>query len=95
MIPDENCLPTQKQRQENFRWRGFAYFIDDDNMVYIAEGAGVSILTMDGRLIAQWVVTGGPNDRPHGAHGIWVDSQGSIFLGEVGVGDLLHKYERV
>ena len=52
-------------------------FIDDDNMVYIAEGAGVSILTMDGRLIAQWVVTGGPNDRPHGAHGIWVDSQGS------------------
>jgi len=70
-------------------------FIDDDNMVYIAEGAGVSILTMDGRLIAQWVVTGGPNDRPHGAHGIWVDSQGSIFVGEVGVGDLLHKYERV
>ena len=70
-------------------------FIDDDNIVYIAEGGGVSIMTMEGRLITQWAVTGGPDDRPHGAHGIWVDGVGSIFVGEVGVGDLLHKYVRV
>ena len=70
-------------------------FVDADNMVYIAEGGGVSILTMEGRLITQWVVTGGPHNRSHGAHGIWVDRHGDIYVGEVGVGDLLHKYIRM
>ena len=70
-------------------------FVDDDDMVYITEGGGVSILTMEGRLVTQWVVTGGPHGRSHGAHGIWVDGHGDIYVGEVGVGDLLHKFERV
>ena len=45
------------------------------------EGGGVTILNSAGQLLTQWVVTGGPNNRPHGAHGIWVDRHGDIYVG--------------
>lgn len=70
-------------------------FIDGDGTVFIAEGGGVTIMNSAGQLLTQWVVTGGPNNRPHGAHGIWVDRHGDIYVGEVGTGDLLHKFARV
>ena len=70
-------------------------FIDANGTVYLAEGGGVSILTLEGRLLAQWVVQGGPPDRPHGPHGIWVDRHGDIYVGEVGVENLIHKFARV
>jgi len=69
-------------------------YIDGDDRVYLAEGGGVSIFTIEGRLLTQWVVQGGPADRPHGAHGIWVDRHGDIYVGEVGVENLIHKYVR-
>ena len=60
-------------------------YIDADDTVYIAEGGGVSIFNRDGRLLTCWNVLGGPDDAPHGAHGIWVDRNGDIYIGEVGV----------
>lgn len=81
------------------QWIGHPYpcglYIDADSFVYIAEGGCVHIYTMDGHLLAYWVVTGGPHNAAHGAHGIWVDSKGDVYVGEVGVGDLYHKYIRI
>ena len=59
-------------------------WIDAEDRVYIAKGGGVSLFTIEGRLITQWVVTGGPNNRPHGAHGTWADRHGDIHVGEIG-----------
>ena len=70
-------------------------YIDADDTVYIAEGGGVSIFNRDGKLLTCWNVLGGPDDMAHGAHGIWVDRHGDIYIGEVGVENLLHKFVRV
>ena len=70
-------------------------FIDAEGTVYLAEGGGISIFDPEGRLLAQWVVQGGPLDRSHGAHGVWVDRHGDIYVGEVGVENLVHKFVRV
>ena len=70
-------------------------FVDDEDTVFLGEGGGVTIMNMDGRLLAQWVVRGGPVDRAHGAHSVWVDRHGDIYVGEVGVENLVHKYVRV
>lgn len=69
--------------------------IDTDDIVYIAEGGCVSIFTMEGRLLSNWVVTGGPDNVAHSAHGICVDHHGDIYVCEVGVSNLFHKYIRV
>lgn len=70
-------------------------FIDDQGIVYIAEGGGVTIFNMDGWLLSCFKTPGGPDDAPHGAHGIWVDRRGDIYIGEVGQPNLFHKFVRV
>ncbi len=60
-------------------------FIDDD-IVYISDLADrVRIFTIDGKLLTEWGATG--NDREKALftapHAIAVDSQGSIYVGEV------------
>ena len=70
-------------------------FVDENNAVFIAEGGGVSIFCPDGRLLSQFVVTGGPDDRAHGAHSLWVDKHDDLYVGEVGVENLLHKFSRL
>ena len=41
-------------------WKGrptpCGIFIDAEGIVYLAEGGGVSVLTLEGRLLTQWVV---------------------------------------
>ena len=32
-----------------------------------------------------------PTDRSHGAHSVWVDRHGDIYVSEVGVENLVHK----
>lgn len=67
-------------------------FIDKDDVVYIPEighvgdaGPGVSVFTIDGRLLSRWGCT--PAD--HGTdlfvspHAIAVDSRGDVYVGEV------------
>ncbi len=61
-------------------------FIDKDNIVYVSEiRPGVSIFTLDGRLLARW-----SNEEKNPAtdlfispHALSVDSKGDIYIGEV------------
>ena len=70
-------------------------FIDDAGTVFITEGGGISVFNMDGHLLTQWTVRGGPDDRQHGAHNIWADRHGDLYVGEVGVENLFYKFQRV
>ena len=67
-------------------------FINAEGVVYVAEGGGVSIFNLDGQLLSRFDVRGDPEDVNHGAHGIWVDRHGDIYVGEVGAPDLLKKF---
>jgi sugar lactone lactonase YvrE len=74
------------------------FFDPKDNVVYIAEvDKQLSIYTLDGELITQW---GGlrPSEKPGeflgGPHGIWIDSQGDLYVSEVGVDGRLQKFVR-
>ena len=54
-------------------------FVDDEDICYVAEHNGglVSILNMDGEILAQW------GDLTHrSCHGIWVDSHKDIYVVE-------------
>ncbi len=73
-------------------------FIDDDELVYIAElQQRVTIMTLDGDVVSQWgsdrgsTVSGEFFACPHG---IWLDSHGDIYVGEVQADARLQKYIR-
>jgi hypothetical protein len=57
----------------------------------------ISIYTLDGELLAKW---GGakPSDRPGEfvacPHGIWADSRGDLYVGEVQADGRLQKFIR-
>ena len=53
------------------------FYVDPDDVVYIPEHNGglVSVLTLDGELLAQW---GDPSFRS--CHGIWGDSRGDLYV---------------
>lgn len=70
-------------------------FISPDGIVYIAEGAGVSIFNLEGQMLSRFDVRGDPAEVEHGAHGIWVDRHGDIYVGEVGAPNLLKKFKRL
>lgn len=74
------------------------YFDPNNDIVYIAELTHqVSIWTLDGDLIAKW---GGaqPSEKPGefagGPHGIWADSRGDLYVGEVLMDGRLQKFIR-
>ncbi|MCC6456445.1 MAG: hypothetical protein IT328_15930 [Caldilineaceae bacterium] len=85
-------------------WAGLAhpdtiFFDAKEDVVYIAElDQQVSIYDFDRNLLAQW---GGrqPSEKPGEfracPHGIWVDSHGDLYVGEVQTNGQLHKYVRV
>jgi len=81
------------------QWPGrlipMALHIDAQGIVYLAEGAGVSIFNMDGHLLSAFRVSGRPYDQHHGVHGLWVDRHGDIYVGEVMTADLLWKFARL
>ena len=71
-------------------------FIADD-IIYVAElGSRVSVLDLEGNVLARW---GG--ERSHepglfwGPHGIWTDSQGDLYVSEVLEGRIVQKFRRV
>jgi DNA-binding beta-propeller fold protein YncE len=71
------------------------FYVDDDDVVYIPEhnGGRISILTLDGELVARW--GDGPVNRS--CHGIWVDSRSDLYVvqpGEWGRVRRVVKYER-
>ncbi|MFC1957502.1 peptidyl-alpha-hydroxyglycine alpha-amidating lyase family protein [Chloroflexota bacterium] len=61
-------------------------FIDKDEVVYVSEiRPGVSIFTIDGRLLARWFneEKAPATDLFISCHAITVDSEGDIYIGEV------------
>lgn len=85
-------------------WTGLAHpdtiFFDvDEDVVYVAElDQQVSIFDFNHNLLAQW---GGrqPSEKPGEfracPHGIWVDSHGDLYVGEVQTDGHLQKFARV
>jgi sugar lactone lactonase YvrE len=78
------------------------YIDSKEGIVYIAElGRRISIFRIATReLLAAWGGGGEPSEEPGlfigGPHGIWVDSRGDIYAGEVELGTegRMHKYRR-
>ena len=70
-----------------------------DDIVYVIEqgvGNGVSIWTLDGALITRWRGNEGPGQGTLiGGHGICVDSQGSIYVTEIGQGNRVSKFQQL
>jgi len=81
-------------------WPGFLQpckiYIDGQDVMYVAElGDRVSVLDLDGKVLARW---GG--ERSHepglfwGPHGIWADSAGDVYVAEVLEGQRVQKFAR-
>jgi len=74
-------------------------FDPNEDVVYIAElEQQVSIWTLDGELIAKW--GGGQKSERPGEfiacpHGIWRDSRGDLYVGEVQADGRLQKFVRI
>ncbi|HIE30459.1 TPA: hypothetical protein EYP66_24635 [Candidatus Poribacteria bacterium] len=71
-------------------------FIDEDDTVYVAElDQRVTILTLDGEVLAQWGSERGseiPGEFFACPHGIWTDSHGDLYVGEVQADNRLQKF---
>lgn len=67
--------------------------------IYVVEqgrGTGISIWNPDGTLITRWRGAEGPGKGTLvAAHGLCVDSQGSIYVAEIGQGQRVQKFQRV
>ena len=71
-------------------------FIDENDVMHSASGGQVYLNTLDGKLIGswgergpeKWQFTGGP-------HGLWIDSNGDVYVAQVGEPNGLNKYARV
>ncbi|MEZ4660960.1 MAG: peptidyl-alpha-hydroxyglycine alpha-amidating lyase family protein [Caldilineaceae bacterium] len=75
------------------------YFDPNEDVVYIAElDQQISIYTTDRQLLAQWgggVKSNKPGEFTACPHGIWADSRGDLYVGEVQDNGRLHKYVRI
>ncbi len=74
-------------------------YIDPDEIVHIAEGGNycVSLWTLDGELLDRWGERGeAPGQFANAPHGIWIDSQGDVYVAEVPwLDNRLQKFERI
>ncbi|MCC9078214.1 peptidyl-alpha-hydroxyglycine alpha-amidating lyase family protein [Litorilinea aerophila] len=101
-----NCRIQIFDTEGNFldQWTGLAHpdtihFDPHEDVVYVAElDQQVSIYTLEGELLAQW---GGrcQSERPGEfracPHGIWTDSRGDLYVGEVQTDGRLQKFVRL
>ena len=76
------------------QWTGFSrpcdIYVDQDEAVFIPElDAFMSITDLDGNLLARW---SGPTDA--GAHAIWLDSHGDLYINQNLEGQRLLKYRK-
>ena len=72
-------------------------FITPDDTVYIVEAPSrVSIFDLEGRLLARWGEDGpAPGQFADAPHSIWVDDEGSLYIGEVAtLHDRVQKFRR-
>ena len=83
-------------------WGGLAHpdtiYIGEDELVYIAElDQRITIMTLDGEVVSQWGSEPGssvPGEFMACPHGIWLDSRGDIYVGEVQADARLQKFIR-
>jgi DNA-binding beta-propeller fold protein YncE len=87
-----------------YEWGGLAhpdtiFFDPNEDVVYVAElDQQVSIFDFDHNLLSQW---GGrqksevPGEFRACPHGIWTDSRGDLYVGEVQVNNRIQKFVRV
>jgi DNA-binding beta-propeller fold protein YncE len=82
------------------QWTGFVQptdiYVDADENVYVAElQHRVSIVDIEGNLIARW---GGESSHTPGQfvapHAVWTDSRGDLYVGEVLQGQRIQKFRR-
>ena len=76
------------------QWTGLSrpcdIYIDEDETVFVPElDAFMSILSIDGSLLSRWP---GPTDA--GAHAIWLDSHGDLYINQNLEGQRLLKYRK-
>ena len=73
-------------------------YIDEEEYVYIAElDQRITIMTLDGEVVSRWGSEPGstvPGEFLACPHGIWLDSQGDIYVGEVQADARLQKFVR-
>ena len=73
-------------------------FIDRDDIVYVAElDQRVSILTLEGKRLTEWgrgVKSETPGEFRACPHGIWTDSHGDLYVGEVQTDGRIQKFIR-
>jgi DNA-binding beta-propeller fold protein YncE len=70
-------------------------YIDADEAVYVPELDGlITILSLDGKILARWTSPTGTGDGD-GGHAVWVDSHGDIYLNQNQEGRRLLKYRRL
>ena len=68
------------------------------DIVYVLEqggGGGVSIRTLGGEAIASWKGTDAGREGMNGAHGICVDSQGCVYVTQIGPSNGVLKFQPV
>jgi len=76
------------------QWTGFSrpcdFYIDQDETIFVPElDAFMSILSIDGTVLSRWA---GPTGA--GAHAVWLDSRGDIYINQNLEGQRLLKYRR-
>jgi len=81
------------------QWTDFArpcdIYVDSENIMYVVElNALVSVVTVEGKLLARW---GPPTESEEGtgAHAVWLDSRGDMYVNRNLEGQRLLKYRRV
>ena len=78
--------------------RPMALFITPDDEVFVVEAPSrVSIFDLDGNLLSSWGEDGSaPGQFADAPHSIWVDDQGSLYIGEVAtLHNRVQKFRRV
>ena len=71
-------------------------FIDEDDVMHSASNGQVYLSRLDGELIGSWCSRGPePWQFTGGPHGLWIDSHGDIYVGQVGEPNGINKYARI
>ena len=71
-------------------------FIDENDVMHSVAKGRISVNRLDGEHIGSWCEKGPePWQFTGGAHGLWIDSRGDVYVGQVGEPNGLNKYARV
>ena len=71
-------------------------FIDGSGIMHVAGGspAGIRLRSLKGKEVGRWTNDEYPGLFAGGPHGLWVDDEGSVYIGEIGK-TLVSKFARV